>query len=252
MPARTFPELPDDAAVAAVDAKAGRAGGSGVAMVSAGRLGLHARREAPVPDAWLAMTLAAGFALDVATASGVRRLRLLVENPELARILDGKASDRLQARAPVLVEALDRAAGRGLATSAMLVLGGTETSDLPSRLNDLAHVLAGLGARGEDWEGGIGLCPRWEESVLALRADLGPTRLPERRGLVLSRKGAAAFLGFDPGTVDALVRAGHIELSRDGTGVTRASVARVHEAAQDMRTDAYFGSWEESPAPSGP
>lgn len=237
--------LPPGAAVAAVYGHVGRSkAGIGIAMI----VGLDLRLrgiQAPerFPDRWLASAFAAEAGLAMARERGVRHLRILLENCEVGRIVSGVASPRLRERAPSLGAALEAFAREGGHAESVAVQGGTETLDLPSRLNDLSHVLAGCASQGGPTDDACAMAEGWDRLLVARRPELRQTRILDRQGIVTSRKGAADFLGVGCGMVDVLLRAGHLDLTQDGAGVTRRSLTRVYEEAQRLRHDEFFGGW---------
>jgi len=238
-PPESFPTIPEDAAVAAVDGSVTRTGAAtGMVFVHAGRMRLEGAPLAGVDEAFVAEAAAVERAIRTALDLGVSRLRLLVDHHGVACLVQGHRPGLPSEREARLVAALDAAAASGLALSARVVQGHAETADLPSRMNDVAHILGDLGA-GETYRAEIAFGPGWDADLVAADRRFRSTYTHQRWNAVLPRLRTAHFLGLDPATVDALVRAGHLDVVPEG--VTRRSAARVYEVAQRLRLPAFFG-----------
>lgn len=235
-----FPHIPDDAAVAAVDGSVSvRGAAAGVVLAHRGVLRLSGVPLPPDIESWEAEALAAGEAISAALGAGARRLRLLIDTAHVAAFVQGRRQgDGVLPRQGTFASLLDHAREAGLAISARVVQGHTETRDLPSRMNDLAHLLGSMSpavptALETSTSAG------WDGRLRAVEPRLVPSRNHHRWTASLGRRKTAHLLGLDVGTVDALFRAGHIDVTPEG--VPYGSVARVYEAAQALREDAYFG-----------
>ncbi len=235
-----FPQIPDDAAVAAVDGSvSSRGAAAGVVVLRRGSLRL---RGVPLPagiESWEAEALAAGDAIETAMASGVRRLRILMDTAHVAAFVQGRRNgDGVLPRQGTLASLLAGAAEAGLAVSARVVQGHTETRDLPSRMNDLAHLLGSVSST-DPTEIRTRASAGWDGRIVGEDPRLRPSRNHHRWTAFLARRKTAHLLGLDVETVDALLRAGHLAVTPDG--VPYPSVAAVYEAAQSLRGEAYFG-----------
>ncbi len=243
---QTIQGLPDDAAVVVVDGGVGRRGASvGMVVVHAGRVRLVGRPVEGDLHAFEAETAGVALAFAEARALGVARLRLLLDSHPVGMIVQGYRPDEPTDREAALAAVVDEGAA-GFPVSVRIVQGHAETRDLPSRLNDLAHILAGIGSRRLHDET-LAMEPGWIDALADSDRRFRPTHTPDRWAFRFPRRRAAHFLGLDVGTVDALVVAGHLRVTPEG--LTRSSVAAVYEAAQAMRSDAYFGFGEPEGVP---
>lgn len=236
---QTIPGLPGDAAIAVVDGGVGRRGAStGTVILHGGRARLAGRSIEGVVHPFEAEAVGVARAIHEARSLGVRRLRLLLDSHPVGMIAQGYRPGEPTGREASLAATADAAREAGLAVSVRIVQGHAETRDLPSRLNDLAHILAGIGAM-TTYRHELTVDPGWIDRLAEDDPRFRPTRTPDRWAFRFPRRRAAHFLGVDVGTVDALVLAGHVSVTPEG--LTRPSVAAVYEAAQEMRREAFFG-----------
>lgn len=242
-----IPFLPSpDYAVAAVDGSTTVAGSAaGVIMIHDGVVML---RGLPVPEirnSWEAEAYAVVRAIKMALDLRVHHLRLLIDHHDVACIVQGRPADCRHVRQLLLEDWIRIARDRGMRVTARTVQGHTGTVDLPSRMNEIAHVLSNLGRldsvymdlpHSEDWLGDLVRV----DSRFAVSAQ-------HRACRPMQREKAARFLGFDLETVDALLGAGHLE--RTLHGISRETLDGVYVIAQRMRHDAYFGFFDREREP---
>jgi hypothetical protein len=234
-----IPDLPQGAAVAATDGSVSKAGASaGVVLVHAGILHLEGLPLPGVEDSWVAEAAGAGRAIASALGLGATRLRLLIDHFGVASFVQGWRPDAMEPREQALADILERAAREGLDVTARVVQGHAETADLPSRMNDVAHLIGDIAMDG-DFRSSMAFAPDWSERLVESDRRFRPTRTHQRWAAFLPRRRTAHFLGVDPGTVDDLVRHGYLDVAPEG--VTRRSAAAVYEVAQRIRQDAFFG-----------
>lgn len=228
-------------AVAAVDGSFAPQGSSaGIVMIHEGRILL---RGLPLPDVdggWQAEAYAAGLSIKMAKDLGVTRLRLLIDHHSVACIVQGRPADRSDPDQSRLADWVLHARRAGMEVTARAVQGHTETVDLPSRMNELAHILCDLG-RSEPVHVDHPHSGSWLETLVEMD---GRFAFPDggnhpRWHSFMNRHKAAHFLGVGLDTVDDLVQAGHLMVTM--RGIPRRSIAEVYAVLQDMRHDAYFG-----------
>ena len=232
-------EIPPDHAVAAVDGSVSRHGASaGVVLIHAGSAHLIGTPLPDVDQAWLAEACAVRVAIDAAFDLGVSNLRLLIDHHNVAQTVQGRPPTRETGNEATLSLLMAQTRARGLKVSARVVQGHAETSDLPSRMNDLAHILGDVGSR-QPFLRTVDATTGWIDRLASEDARFKPTWTPQRWAAFLQRRRTAHFLGVDVLTVDRLVKAGHVDYN--ARGVSRESAAKVYVRLQEMRHDAYFG-----------
>jgi len=241
------PPLPPGSALAVTDGGVGKRGASaGLVLVHDGMATISGTPLPGMDDAWDAEVASVSLAVDAAIAAGATRLRLLIDRYDVARFVQGRRPTEPRPRDAALDECTVRARSAGLALSARVVQGHTETADLPSRLNHVAHVACDIGLEGR-FELRETIGPEWLDGLAARDKRFRRTRTHLRWVAELQRGKVAHFLGVDVATVDALLAAGHLDIGSGG--VTRRSAARVYEVAQAMRLDGFFGFGEPEGVP---
>lgn len=228
-------------AIAAVDGSFGAEGSSaGIVMLHDGLVLLRGLPLPNVVGGWQAESFAAGLAIKMAKDLGVSRLRLLIDHHPIACIVQGRPVDRGDADQARLADWVLHARRAGMEVTARAVQGHTETVDLPSRMNEIAHILCDLGRR-EPIVHDHAHSEGWVDDLSASDARFA---FPEpgkgqRWHSFMTRHKAAHFLGVQVETIDELVQAGHLMVTM--RGIPRRSIAEVYAVAQTMRHGAYFG-----------
>lgn len=236
-----LPILPPDHAVAALDGGVGRLGAAaGIVFLHGDRIVLRGV-TLDVPGAWEAEASAVSEAIALARELGVANLRLLIDHHGVASIVQGRRVEAETGIQPQLAKAVDDARRDGMRISARVVQGHAETMDLPSRMNDVAHLL-GSASMQAPFKYDMAATPDWADRLAGIDRRFRPTRTYQRWEAFLGRRRTAHFLGVEVETVDRLLRSGHLDF--DARGVTRRSAAAVYEILQNMRHDAYFGFGE--------
>lgn len=236
-----LPTLPRNHAIAALDGGVGRHG------AAAGIVFLHADRvilrgvTLDVPGAWEAEASAVSAAISLARELGVENLRLLIDHHGVASIVQGRRVEAETGIQPQLAKAVEDARMDGMRISARVVQGHAETMDLPSRMNDVAHLL-GSASMQAPFRYDMPATADWADRLAGIDRRFRPTRTYQRWEAFLGRRRTAHFLGVEVEIVDSLLRSGHLDF--DARGVTRRSAAAVYEILQNMRHDAYFGFGE--------
>lgn len=228
-------------AVAAVDGSFAPQGSSaGIVMIHGDLVLLRGLPLPVIEGGWQAEAYAAGLAIKMAKDIGVTRLRLLIDHHTVACIVQGRPADRNDPGQSRLADWVLHARRSGIEVTARAIQGHTETTDLPSRMNELAHILCDLG-RSEPVHVDHPHSGSWLETLVETD---GRFAFPEggnhpRWHSFMNRHKAAHFLGVDLGTIDELVQAGHLMVTM--RGIPRRSIAEVYAVAQTMRHGAYFG-----------
>ena len=232
-------ELPPGHAVAALDGSFGRHGASaGIVMLRAGKVHLIGTRVA-AETSWEAESCAVALAIGAAREFGIDTLRLLIDNHWVAMTVQGfPIPDDAPSRRVALAEIVEEARASGMRVTARVVLGHTETMDLPSRLNDLAHILCNA-ALGGDVDVEADLSPGWLSRLAASDPRFRPTFTHQKWASFVDDVKAAHLLGLDTRTIHDLLKCGH--LRHDPRGISRREVASIFVHAQRMRHDGFFG-----------
>lgn len=235
-------------AVAAVDGAHNHFGASaGIVMIHDGKVLLRGHPFQGIRNSWQAEAHAVGAAIVMALDLGVLHLRILIDHYGVACATQGRPVDRSDACQASLEDWILAARGYGMRVTARAVQGHTGTTDLPSRMNHFAHVMADRSRTGsvaidhphsDDWLATLGQ---------ADKSFAYPTEGEERWNTTMTPGKASHFLGLGRETFETLLSEGHLESV--GTGVSTRSVKRLYAVAQEMRHEAYFGFMEREHVP---
>lgn len=241
-----IPFLPSpDHAVAAVDGSTTVAGSAaGCIMIHDGVVMLRGLPLPEIRNSWESEAYAVVRAIKMALELRVQHLRLLIDHHDVACIVQGRPANPGIVRELLLEDWIRIAHKRGMKVSARIVQGHTGTDDLPSRMNETAHVLGNL-ARIEPVYIDLPHSEDWFGDLVKSDGRFEPDR--KRPSRPMQREKAASFLGLDMETVNGLVRAGY--LSGSAHGISRETLAQVYVIAQHVRHDAYFGFLEREREP---